>query len=531
MEMDTVDFQIRRRKRRGSCIFLSAAALIAAMLPANAYNGKQVNAKAVSIQSFYTGWYSNYSACGSGDNRFDGSILLYTIEAAKVTHKDTIYNRTLGLAHYAAFNLAGTRVAFYRSGQAPASPPDPKGGCVSVNGGKSYISVINADGTGLTDLYEIPALSTPNSGGIFPLDWPAGDWIYFTRPHDAAHNYNGDNASTMIWRVNSITKAAESVCNLTKEGNGAELVCSYNHRFSLSLAHDKMALMLYPKYACTADAGIGDVNSVYNFPPGSCKLASAIGGRAGCNISISPSGTQLGSYFAGYHDDLFLNNTDIKISQLESWAGEKIGNGAECIRWAVNSDKWVLQGIGLTNSGHASNNMLGCNSIVCNWVDQVAINISKNPAPYICAVDYMNSACPGQKPATTLDQSLVTNNDPGDMWISDPANNPNGDRYEDLQGVWHTVNGIAVSSDRDRMGIFELPNGSIIVNGTDRKVAMRLPSEKASEIRIMDIRGETMARLSARGQTQISMKSFAPGTYFVIVNNECMVKNFRFVVR
>jgi len=25
------------------------------------------------------------------------------------------------------------------------------------------------------------------------------------------------------------------------------------------------------------------------------------------------------------------------------------------------------------------------------------------------------------------------------QWISDPANNPNGDKYEDLQGAWHAV--------------------------------------------------------------------------------------------
>jgi hypothetical protein len=345
--------------------FAGTIILVLALTSVNAYNGKQVNAKAVSIQSYHTNWYSSFSVCGSGDNMMDGSIMLYTIQSSAVTGKTKIYDQTQGLAHYCALNLAGTKVAFYREGRAPANPPATNGSCVSVNGGKTYISVINTDGTGLTDLCEIPALDGHNSGGIFPLDWPAGEWIYFTKPHDAAHSYSGDNASTMIWRVNSVTKAAESVCNLTKDGSGAELVCSYNHRFSLSLTHDKMALMLYPKYGCTTDQGIGDVNCAYNFPPASCQLSGSLTCRAGCNISISTSGTQFGSYFAGYHDDLFLNNTDIKISTLESWAGEKIGIGAEVIRWAVNSDKWVLQGIGNTGSGHASSNISGCNSVVC----------------------------------------------------------------------------------------------------------------------------------------------------------------------
>jgi DNA-binding LacI/PurR family transcriptional regulator len=39
-------------------------------------------------------------------------------------------------------------------------------------------------------------------------------------------------------------------------------------------------------------------------------------------------------------------------ADLEAWAGEKIGEGSEHIRWAVNSDKWVLQEVGWV--GHAT---------------------------------------------------------------------------------------------------------------------------------------------------------------------------------
>jgi hypothetical protein len=502
----------------------AAAFLLLSMLPATAYNGKQVNAKAVSVQAFHTEWFSTFSTCGSSDAMMDGSIIVYTIAASKVTNKTVIYDRSLGLAQYPAFNLAGTKVAFYREGVAAAAAG---GNCVSVNGGKSFISIINSDGTGLTDLCELQALP---EGLILPLDWPAGNWIYFEMPHTTVFTNQG-NTSLMIWRVNSVTKVAEKVCNLTDDGSDSEITCAYIHRMSLNLKGDRMALMCYPKFGCNEGTATVDffsnVNRVYRFPPPGGNLTGAdVLGRAGCNISISPSGAQVGSYFAGNHDDLFLSGTDVKISQLESWAGEKIGNGAEVIRWAVNSDKWVLQGIGLTNSGHADNNFLGCNQVVCNWTDQVAINISKNPPPFCGAVDYLTCGVPA-----TLENSLITNNDPGDMWISDPANNPNGDRYEDLQGVWHTVDGTAVSSDRDRNGMHENSNGPIMLNWADREVSLRLPSGNLSEIRIIDIRGMTIAQQMARDLAHISLKGFAPGTYFVIVDNEGRAKNSKIIVR
>ena len=508
---------------RASC---AAAFLLLSMLPATAYNGKQVNAKAVSVQAYHTEWYSNFSVCGSPDAMMDGSIIVYTIGASQVTNKTAIYDRSLGLAQYPAFNLAGTKVAFYREGQA-AAPGSSNGTCVPADGGKSHISVINTDGTGLTDLCELQTLP---EGLIFPLDWPAGNWIYFEMPHTTSFTNQG-NTSLMIWRVNSVTKVAEKVCNLTNDGSDSEITCAYIHRMSLNLKGDRMALMCYPKFGCNEGSAtvnfFSNVNRVYRFPPPGGNLTGAdVLGRAGCNISISPSGTQCGSYFAGWHDDLFLNNTNVKIGTLEQWAGEKIGNGAEVIRWAVNSDKWVLQGIGLTNSGHADNNFLGCNSVVCNWIDHVAINISKNPAPFCGAWDYETCGIP-----TTLEKSLITNNDPGDMWISDPANNPNGDRYEDLQGVWHAVDGTAVSSDRDRNGMYEQSHSPIVLKEADRELSLRLPSGETSEIRITDIRGMTIARQMARGRTRISLKGFAPGTYFVIVNNEGIAKNSKVIVR
>ena len=415
------------------------------MDPAYAYNGKLLNGKAVSVQFRYGPW----GLCEGDGSPWRGSLVVYAIQNSKVTRADTIYKKEQGFAHYAAFNLAGTKVAFYRFGTAPAAGGT---GCVSVNGGKSYISIINSDGTGLRDLCELPA--APAKCENFPLDWPAGDWIYYTRPLDAALATGGSNSSTSIWRVNSVTGATEVACNLTDNGTGNVELCNVMRRFSLSVKGDRMAVQYGSggKPGCTADPVNNNENCVHAFPPANCAMLSTrITCAAGCNASISPSGKILGSYFAGNHDALFLGpiesgpgapfagiafllvpNQMVPLNvlaalsgNLTKWAGEFVGFGAELIRWSANSDKWVMQKIGMTATGHAGNNNLGSNQVVCNFVDSICINISKNPRP----------------PSTIPTNYVYWNNDAGDLWVSDPGLNPNGDRWEDIQGSWHTADG------------------------------------------------------------------------------------------
>ena len=120
---------------------------------------------------------------------------------------------------------------------------------------------------------------------------------------------------------------------------------------------------------------------------------------------------------------------------LTKWTGEFVGRGAELIRWSANSDKWVMQKIGNGWDGHASDNDNGSNQLLCNFMDSVALNISKNPPP------------PVPKPNTYPSGYVFQNNDAGDVWVSDPVNNPSGDRYEDVLGRWHTaVDGAIVGS-------------------------------------------------------------------------------------
>jgi hypothetical protein len=477
---------------------------IAALLPwlvllaavdGGAYTASQVNAKAVSVQwrhGIGTDWSSMCCECW---NEFPiGAIKVYTITGGVVqSNPVTIYDRSLGMATYPAFNLSGTKVAFFRSSTAPATTGNS---CLTVNGGKSYVSIINTDGTGLTNLVEIPSPpeGTGNGNEMLPLDWPAGDWIYYTRPYDINSAPGGNSGSVDIWRVNSVSKAAERVCDFSQGS-----MCVYWRRFSLTLGANKMAGQSMGKYECNGGPGGG--NCIWDFPVSGCNLNNSKGEcRAACNISISPSGAVVGSYFSGAHTQLELGQgtpgtysfgwgwgVDL-FAQVAAWAGEDVGEGCELIRWAVNSDKWVLQNVGWY--GHASNIATGSNSVACDWIDHVAFNITKNPKP----------------PSADVMGYMFINNCTGDMWISDPANNPQGNKYEDLQGVWHTCPGATAVENPAAMGWEPSRNGIAgITSDISPSIRIHVTNQGPWKVSIAGVDGRTTRLLSGVNAGDISV--------------------------
>jgi hypothetical protein len=462
-----------------------------------AYNAAQVNAKAVSVQwrhGIGTDWSSMCCECWDGFPQ--GAIMVYTISNGAVqSNPAAIYTRDKGLATYPAFNLSGTKIAFFRSSKAPATSGN---GCLTVNGGKSYVSVINTDGTGLTNLVEIPAAP---SGEMLPLDWPAGDWIYYEKPYNIQ---NGDPTGVDIWRVNASSKAAEQVCNLSQGST-----CTYWRRFSLTLKGDKMAGQTMGKYECSG--GVGGGNCIWNFPVSGCNLSNGKGEcRAACNISISPSGAVVGSYFSGAHTQLELGDNTPGVysfgwgwgidlfNQVAAWAGEDVGAGCELIRWAVNSDKWVLQNVGWY--GHADAIAEGSNAVACDWIDKVAFNITKNP----------------KLPSADANGVMHINSCTGDMWINDPTNNPSGNKYEDLSGVWHTVASTATGNEYSLLA--EKKPAAIAM--TPAGLLISIDPRSTSNISITDIKGRSIASRIVRGDALCVPRTLLTcGTYIVIVKS------------
>jgi len=250
-------------------LIISACTLAGAFFSTHAYDGKNVNAKAVSVN-----WLRGSGCCqcdNGGSLLSNGNVVLYTIQNSQVTKADTIHNRSSGMGHYPAFNLSGTKVAFYRD--SVGSKPGSWTGCQSANGGKSTISVIDLGTKQVTNLCDLP--SSPSCGHVeeVPLDWPAGDWVYYERTHVPADVWEGWTSSIDLWRVNVATKVNEKVCNFSN--NGQENICTYFRRFSLSLKADRMAAQLMGKYACTLTPDVGG-NAVWPFPNPGCNFSGRL---------------------------------------------------------------------------------------------------------------------------------------------------------------------------------------------------------------------------------------------------------------
>jgi hypothetical protein len=139
--------------------------------------------------------------------------------------------------------------------------------------------------------------------------------------------------------------------------------------------------------------------------------------------------------------------TDLQLNTIESWLGKDAGQGAELIRWARNSDKWVLQQIAWSGLDV----VLGSNQLIANWIDKQAILTSQH-------ADGDGWCC-----------------STGDFWVDGGA--ANAGKYEGADGVWRSVSATGTQSlgipDHERSGAIDrlkssrliLENRSIAGNG------------------------------------------------------------------
>jgi PKD repeat protein len=394
-----------------------------------AVDGTHVNGFSVAVHSLPINYVSMENGQGAGP------IVRYDIASGAVTGHDTIFH---DIAQRAAISLDGTRIAFFRWGWRIGAKDGS--GQYSVLAGTSnapcYVSVINKDGTGLKNLTQLPCLGAVGYPAKHPfdawdahLDWPAGDWIYYEMP----------NKTGIIRRVNARTGADNFVVAYLKSnekgyqswdsGDGAM------RRWSISVdgkweAHQSEIGQQSGsnEFSLFDGSGLGFTN----FPPpeGAYGLCPVGGLSFGCNHSISASGNFVGNFFAGCHDDAQLGRfphdqgwldgnglsgnsiAHVTFTKLQQWTGQNIFSQAEWIMWAANSDKWISVDISPTCG---NGEFAGINQVLANWVDNVAI------------VTTGNTLSNGEK------------SDFGDFWVSDPVNNPLGNKYEDETGVWHAV--------------------------------------------------------------------------------------------
>jgi len=392
--------------------------------PAFAVDGAHVNGFSVAVH------YLPINYCGGEA----GPIVRYDIANGAVTGHDTIFH---DIAQRTAISLDGTRIAFFRWGYRLGA----KGGdgqyapLAGTSNAPCYISIINKDGTGLKNLTQLPcvgAVGNPPKHGLHAweahLDWPAGDWIYYEMP----------NKTGIIRRVNVRTGADNFV--VAYVGSNEKGFQSWD---SGDCGMRRWSISLDAKWeGHQTECGGGNPIGATNFPPpeGNYNLCPVTAQLPGCNQSVSASGNFISHYFAGCHEDAilyhfphdkgWLNSNDlafnysaghVDFSMLQQWTGQNIFGCAEWIMWSANSDKWNSRMIASWGGSMAYG--CGTNQVLENWVDHVAIVPTNNAKAGSCP----NGGVTGQ------------NSDFGDFWVSDPVNNPQGNKYEDETGVWHTV--------------------------------------------------------------------------------------------
>jgi len=479
--------------RTGIKVLLGVALLVAESLA--------VKGVAVSVAWRFSdlNWGAFNPACPE-NNMYDwaerGSVVRFGINGPSVTC-DTIHSRANGFAMYPAFSLDGKRVAFYRFGWRLGKSPTSGRDTLLDKNTKPHIAVINIDGTGLRNLCEIAAEPYYENA----LDWPASDWIYYVRSRT-----NG--ARTMdIWRVNVSSGVNESVCTM---GDG------WFRRFSLNLKADRAAMQF-----------VAVTNGALCFPPTNCNASSCGLGYAGsCNASLTTSGGYIAGYSRSAHDcieltklpgtvgpeqpywayttcvtDLQAYTNQLKIPNL-SGGSDLIAGDGEVIRWAVNSDKWVLQQYGW--SGHADATRYGTNQILINWVDKAGVVTSRNPK------------IPGD-PVGGGGGVVYYGNCPGDFWVDGGAANLG--KYEDANGAWISVPGYYPTQSAMSLEKKNCPlplTSSVDAQGNLR---IRTAPYGHAKIRLIDMRGITVFSFVAENAVSIPAPRMQPGTYLVEVSS------------
>jgi hypothetical protein len=360
-----------------------------------------MNGYAVSVA-----WYNSGSSPEVPANQelyWRGNIVKHVITNNKVTATTTIYDPGPNheWAQYPSLSPDGQRVAFLRWGKYLRTSSQPVNNFWIVYYDTCHISVVNIDGTGLRDLCTIAAPFFDQQ-----TDWPAGDWVYYakSKPGDLP----GSRQTPEIWKVN-VNDPSKNMLAATY-GSGLR-------RWSISINGDRTGSQggnCHPNnnncWLCFPPPG-------GNFGAAGCLLAAI----PGCNMGMSTSGQYAGTYLYAPHAEILLwkvktgdifgdNFKTVSLSTVKSLAQSSVpAVGGELIRWAVNSDKWVLQQIG--KYGHADDINRGSNQMLLNWADNQAIVTTNNADKH--------------------------GNCTGDLWIS---GGPVG-AYEDATGKWIAATG------------------------------------------------------------------------------------------
>jgi hypothetical protein len=376
------------------------------------------------------------SVCGT-NGKPGRTIVKYIVQDDKVTRCDTIFKAFQ--ASYPHLNIQGTRCAFIRRGITQTDTAR------SANDIYSYLSVMDLSSGAVRDLdtfFTWEFHSTQGSKLSYLIEWPAGDYIYYTK--HVKWWYDGDGVPTAeVWKVKYNDPSSRS------------LVVKYWSAQTFSMSHD------------TKRAGVTDLSNnefhclPHAFPPAVNPTKAGLDSKVwvGCGTYISPSGKYHWHFFEGGHSNWRINTwnppnellatVDVSADELASWAIDKsltkenIGGGPLWwARWAVNSDRWIVETTQLYNMRVSPPfPQVGNNQVLVDWVGHKLIVTSQN----------------WQADVTDC---TIRVNEPGDMWVAGgPAA---GNAYEGIDGNWYDAMTHAKVQDGS-VGVDAMPPGRLSV--------------------------------------------------------------------
>ena len=421
----------------------------------------------VSMQSLAADGFSVAAAwTGATASKFGwrGSIVRYDIKDNKVVNVDTIHSMSEGVAHMPCISQDGKIVCFFRGKNSYVN------GAVK-EGSSAYITVMNKDGSNKRNIVEftgsLASTSIYRSGYDRQIDWPAGDWIYYAGPKNA-----------QVSRVNYKTGQVEK--NLANYGADP-----WMRRWNMS-ADGKRA-------ACTNGSWCSEfpnISGTRSTDCGGCNLTLCASGRFSSSFGVHPCGqkdipipdiiqpdscegrgmeTSQHCHFSfadwdwktGKVNKAMANcpHTMVKYNTVGCWLGiDSVGRGGEWIRWAANSDKWVLHHAGWGPSGAGDVAKYGSNQLIYNWADLTAIFTSKNPK---------------NNTDITGDRSISRCTMAGDFWVQPPKDEYIGTHYETIYGTWLPLG----TYPEGPLPAYVINSGSVAVESPQELVAMNNPQE------------------------------------------------------
>ncbi len=407
-----------------------------------------------------------------------GKLVIHQVENSKVVGPaDTL---TDYLALKPSLNIYGTHVGFFREDLVL------KNNEMTGSEHNCHISVIGINGEGLEDIVEVDC-----PGRYANLDWPHGDWIYYERVDETKGT--SKRGTGEIWRANVSTKTKEMVMDYT-DNNDEQLLM----RFSLT-ADAKHAAVQLRGFDRSLESQFGHW---FHYPEGATYRDSIGIINTGCNQYISPLGEYIAGYKGGGHTKLYIYHwpdfqysKEIKLDHLEigssryggitrqdqaNWAGislSEVGDGANFIKWSVNSEKWVME------------------------QTTVYGGVSFHPSTYTVRTNWVDKECfvPPQTPTKETDD-IHYHNAAGDFWVR-PPEGKNG-MVEKIDGTW-VSSGMSPASDASAaLPKTHSPRKAIRPQGTVRSVVLDPHIRSANGVRINEISGTRTRTLDLRGRVR-----------------------------